>query len=256
MKPITIFSWGYWGWGNSTKQLVKAVDAVEESRGFKTPIFVDVRFQRSGQVPGFQGSKFEKLLGPNRYRWMKSLGNSNIPNPKLKHVAKIADPTSATALLELAVDEAANNRRVVFFCACECPIACHRSRVARLVLKAAKQRGLGIEIVEWPGGQRTERQMPISADVFGKVKNGRVTIPLKRGFEFADLAGLPWGSIVTLESNGEFLHRLSGPAAYRNDQWCLPVMDWWRGKEFSLQKLKHESAAARKHYGYEPIRSK
>ena len=21
MKPITLFSWGYWGWGTSTKQL-------------------------------------------------------------------------------------------------------------------------------------------------------------------------------------------------------------------------------------------
>jgi len=32
MKPITIFSWGYDGWGTSTKQLLEAVDAVEESR--------------------------------------------------------------------------------------------------------------------------------------------------------------------------------------------------------------------------------
>ena len=27
-------SWGYWGWGSSAAQFVKAADAVEASRGF------------------------------------------------------------------------------------------------------------------------------------------------------------------------------------------------------------------------------
>jgi Protein of unknown function, DUF488 len=255
MKPITLFSWGYWGWGNSTKQLVRAVDAVEESRGFKPPIFVDVRFQRSGQAPGFHGSKFEKLLGPNRYRWMKSLGNSNIPNPKLKHLAKIADPKSATFLLELAVDEAANDRRIIFFCACECPTACHRSKVAGLVLKAARKRGIGIEIVEWPGGHPIEKGISVPAAVFRKVKNGQVTIPLKRGVDLAEVAGLPWGSIVSLESDGDFLHRLSGPAAYRNDQWCLPVIHQWDDASVPLIDYKRESPKTRKYFGYNPQRS-
>jgi hypothetical protein len=41
MTTTTIFTWGYYGWGNATPQLVEAVDAVETSRGFEPPIFVD-----------------------------------------------------------------------------------------------------------------------------------------------------------------------------------------------------------------------
>jgi hypothetical protein len=75
---LTLFTWGYHGWGNVTPQLVEAVDAVERSRGFEPPIFVDIRIRRTVRAKGFQGSSFEKLLGPNRHRWMKSLGNSAI----------------------------------------------------------------------------------------------------------------------------------------------------------------------------------
>ena len=75
MKRLTIFTWGYYGWGNHTTQLVKAVDAVEASRGFEPPIFVDVRIRRTVRAIGFQGTNFEKLLGPKRHRWMKELGN-------------------------------------------------------------------------------------------------------------------------------------------------------------------------------------
>jgi hypothetical protein len=42
MNTTTIFSWGYYGWGNATPQLIEAVDAVETSRGFEPPIFVDI----------------------------------------------------------------------------------------------------------------------------------------------------------------------------------------------------------------------
>jgi hypothetical protein len=65
VTPVTLFTWGYYGWGNHTPQLVEAVDAVEASRGFEPPIFVDI-------------PAFEKLLGPTRHRWMKSLGNKYI----------------------------------------------------------------------------------------------------------------------------------------------------------------------------------
>jgi hypothetical protein len=43
----TLFTWGYYGWGNHTPQLVEAVDAVETSRGFEPPIFVDIRIRRT-----------------------------------------------------------------------------------------------------------------------------------------------------------------------------------------------------------------
>ena len=64
MNQTTIFTWGYYGWGNHTPQLVEAVDAVERSRGFEPPIFVDIRIRRTVRAKGFQGNAFEKLLGP------------------------------------------------------------------------------------------------------------------------------------------------------------------------------------------------
>lgn len=38
MKKLTVFSWGYWGWGSSAAQFVKASDAVEASRGYDSRI--------------------------------------------------------------------------------------------------------------------------------------------------------------------------------------------------------------------------
>jgi hypothetical protein len=71
---LTLFTWGYYGWGNATPQLVKAVDTVEASRGFEPPIFVDIRLRRTVRARGFREKAFVKLLGPSRYRWMNSLG--------------------------------------------------------------------------------------------------------------------------------------------------------------------------------------
>jgi hypothetical protein len=53
MKPITLFSWGYYGWGNASPQLLELVDAIEEKRGFQPPIFVDIRIRREVRAPGF-----------------------------------------------------------------------------------------------------------------------------------------------------------------------------------------------------------
>ena len=64
--PITIFAWGYYGWGSHTRRLVEAVDAAEAGRGFEPPVFVDVRIRRSVRAAGFTGPAFEKLLGPGR----------------------------------------------------------------------------------------------------------------------------------------------------------------------------------------------
>ncbi len=68
MKRLTAFSFGYWGWGNSTERLIQAVDAVERFRGFKPPIFVDTRINRSVRANCFNGNAFGDLLGPSRYR--------------------------------------------------------------------------------------------------------------------------------------------------------------------------------------------
>jgi hypothetical protein len=47
MEKAAIFTWGYYDWGNHTPRLVEAVDAVERSRGFEPPLFVDIRIRRT-----------------------------------------------------------------------------------------------------------------------------------------------------------------------------------------------------------------
>src|SRR4051812_37308468 len=107
---LTLFSFGYSGWGNSTKQLVQAVDAVERSRGFRPPIFVDTRIRRSVRAIGFQEKTFEKLLGSTRYHWMKELGNKQIVTGKGPKI-QIVDPSVAEELLEMAEIASTTNRR-------------------------------------------------------------------------------------------------------------------------------------------------
>lgn len=255
MRPVTLFSWGYYGWGNSTKQLVQAVDAVEKSRGFKPPIFVDVRIRRSVRAPGFRERAFEKLLGPDRYRWIRDLGNESI----ITHAErmKIRNPNAATELLQLASEANERKRRVIFYCGCQFPMSgrkrvCHRTLVADLVLKSAKVQQVAVEVVEWPGGEPGHHEIAVAAKEFKALKAGAASIPLKKGMKLDVVGGIPWGTVVSCKAGGESLHRLSGPAVYSRGQWCLPVMDWHRGEEFSLREITRQSAAARKDYGYEP----
>src|SRR5271165_2078519 len=99
----TLFMWGYYGWGNHTPDLVKAVDAVETGRGFQPPIFVDIRIRRSVRAAGFTGPAFERLLGQERHRWMKSLGNKFIET-RTGPMIQISDPTAADELLDFATE--------------------------------------------------------------------------------------------------------------------------------------------------------
>src|ERR1035438_4748843 len=114
MTKTTLFTWGYYGWGNYTPQLVQAVDAVETNRGFELPIFVDIRIRRNVRAKGFVGSAFEKLLGPSRHRWMKSLGNKFIQTRTGPNI-QIADPGATDPLLDLAIDLDQRKQRLLFF---------------------------------------------------------------------------------------------------------------------------------------------
>jgi hypothetical protein len=73
MTKTILFTWGYYGWGNATPQLVEAMDAVEANQGFEPPLSMDIRIRRTVRAKGFQGNSFEKLLGPSRHRWIPSL---------------------------------------------------------------------------------------------------------------------------------------------------------------------------------------
>jgi hypothetical protein len=46
---ITVFTLGYMGWGRAGRKFLEAIDAVEQSRGFQPPFFVDVRITRSAR---------------------------------------------------------------------------------------------------------------------------------------------------------------------------------------------------------------
>jgi len=253
----TLFTWGYYGWGNHTPQLVEAVDAVETSRGFQPPIFVDIRIRRTVRAQGFQGSAFEKLLGPSRHHWMKSLGNKFIETRTGPNI-QIADPSAANDLFDLAVESAHKKQRLLFFCSCQWPrcdrkIACHRTTVTGLVLKAAKKRGERVEIVEWPGGEPKQIDLDVTPQVFATVRKGRMTVPLGERPDLAEIAGLPLCSVATLHSDGEKLHRVVGPAIWQKGQWALPVLFYFLDPSTGLADYEIEAKKLRQDLGLEPV---
>ena len=230
MEPLTIFTWGYWGWGTTTEQLIQAVDAVESSRGYQPPMFVDIRISRSVRAPGFNGRAFEKTLGPSRYRWLDALGNLAVQEGG---AMRIKEPAAADTLLDMAVECGHIGQRILFFCSCEFPGAevdgCHRATVASLVLEAARIRGLPVQIVEWPGGEPRLKDFDIqlSAPAFDKVCRGAASIPLEGPVPLAEMASVPWLSLVAVHEKGNEqqppLHFLTGPARYKAGGWYLRI---------------------------------
>jgi hypothetical protein len=254
----TLFTWGYYGWGNHTPDLVEAVDVVETSRGFQPPMFVDIRIRRSVRAAGFTGPAFERLLGPDRHRWMKLLGNTFIETGTGPNI-QIADPTAADELLDLAIASAQHKQRLLFFCSCRWPkwdgkINCHRTTVATLLLKAATKRGIPIEVVEWPGGDPRRIDLEVTPEVFAAVKRGRLSVPLGTRVDLAEVAGLPWASIATLHSGDDSLHRIVGPAIRQTNGWVLPVLDGVCDATTGLNEYTQEAKRLRNERGLEASR--
>jgi hypothetical protein len=254
---LTLFTWGYYGWGNATLQLVNVVDSVEAGRGFEPPLLVDFRIRRTVRAKGFQGNPFEKLLGTSRHRWMKSLGNKFIQTRTGPNI-KIADPTAAGELLDLAMNAARQKQRLLYFCSCQWPrcdgeIAYHRTTVAGLMLEEAKRRGVSVEVVEWPGGKPRQIDLDVTPQVCAAVRRGRMTVPLGKRPDLAVVGGLPWCSVVTWRSGGEMLHRVVGPAIRQPDQWVLPVLYLYLNPATSLMDYNKKAKELRRLYGLEPV---
>ena len=255
----TLFTWGYYGWGNHTPDLVEAVDAVETSRGFQPPIFVDIRIRRSVRAAGFTGPAFERLLGQDRYRWMRSLGNTFIETRTGPDI-QIAEPTAADELLDLAIEKDRHKQRLLFFCSCQWPkcdgkIACHRATVAELVLKAATKRGVHVEVVEWPGGDPKRIDLEVTPKDFAAVTKGRRTVPLGKRVDLAQVAGLPWSSRAKLHSGEETLHRVVGPAISQTSGWSLPVLHGSLDPATGLNEYRQEAKKLRNELGLEAAMS-
>ena len=104
------------------------------------------------RAAGLRDAAFEQLVGRDRYRWLRAPGNRKV----LEHDGtgvQIVDPGAAAVLLDLASEPSGQRRRVLFLCACEFPVddagvTRQRVEVGRLVLAAARGRGLDATVVE------------------------------------------------------------------------------------------------------------
>lgn len=254
METLTLFSWGYWGWGSATKQLIQAVDAVETSRGYKPPIFVDIRISRSVRAAGFRERAFEQTIGADRYRWFDSLGNVGIQDGGSM---RIKDPAAAETLLDLALDCARRRQRVIFFCSCEFAgtekeMLCHRVAVAGLLLKAAARRKLAANVIEWPGGEPIYEglELQLSPAVARKLHSS-TSIPLPDSASLAQMAAIPWYSLVKVRSgDGDTLCFLVGPAKYRKSGWYLPQL-YQFAPDVGERELRSTAKQEREQLGYD-----
>ena len=257
MEPeITAFSWGYHGWGNATARFLSAADAVEGSRGFEPPLFVDTRISRSVRARGFNGRAFEQLVGPARYRWMNRLGNLRIVGRSDEFI-KIADPSAAADLLDLVLRAADERRRVLFFCSCPDPmrdgeIACHRTTVATLLLEEARRRVTPLVVVEWPGGRPERIDVEVQPQHLRAATRGRKSLPLPDAPPLTRIAGLPWGSIASLHAAGQTAHIVTGPAFFTREAWNLPVLAACGDSPSAIADCRRHAADLRRNYGYEP----
>jgi hypothetical protein len=248
---ITVFTFGYWGWGTATERLVQVVDAAEEARGFRPPRFVDVRIRRAGRAPGFQGNAFGELLGPERYRWMPALGNRFVETRR-GPICQIAEPQAAEQLLEAAIDAGRQGRRVIFYCACQWPmhgaeLGCHRREVATLLLAAARRRSVPLEVVEWPGGRPAQRALSFEpVKLLGRRSK---SIRLSPDVRLAEVAALPWASLARIGAGSEARHCLVGPPQWQGGGWSLPIVS--DGSSAEPAALRREAQRFRRYHGLE-----
>ena len=225
---ITLFSFGYWGWGTSTAQLVQAFDALEHSRGFKPPLLVDIRISRSVRAPGFINRALEKLVGTDRYIHMPELGNRAVIENTGEQIT-IADPAAAGSLFDLAISANIRTRRIVFFCACPYQMQdgetyCHRYNVGSLLLKLSRNRYQRIVVTEWPGTEPQVLRLTVPAEVLKKLRRGLKSVPLPRDTTLDHIASIAWGSLVHCSGEGESLSLRVDRAKWSPDGWYLPVL--------------------------------
>jgi len=225
---LELFSFGYWGWGSSTQLLLDATSAVEAARGFAPPCFVEVRALRSGRASGFRDKMFENLAGPDRYVWMPDLGNRRVAE-RTDGKPEIIRPEAAGELLDLAIERGRREQRLIFFCACYYPgtlrePGCHRLLITELVLKEARRRKLAMGIGEWPGGE--PRALAVELERKDYLKRESRAGSFKTSLGLAEMAGLPWGSRVTAQYEGECYPVIGGPGQPSRGALVMAPLVW------------------------------
>jgi len=160
----------------------------------------------------------------------------------------------------LAIKLSKTKQRLMFFCSCKFnkfggKPNCHRCTVAGLLIKAAKKQGVSIQVVEWPGGEPKNIKMEITPKLFGSINKGVMNITLPKDCDLAEMAGLPWGTVVTFKCNDQELNRIVGPAIRQKGKWILPVQFFYFDQDTSLAIYHKESENQRKLNGYLPTYS-
>jgi hypothetical protein len=237
---MTIFHFGYWGWGNHTPKLVETFDSIERARGYGPPVFVDIRITRQVRAQGFNGNAFGELLG-DRYMWMKELGNPNIIGAAVDR--SVDRPDAARDLLDLAVKFWRDGRRVVFFCSCERVDECHRAAVRDLLHAQARRRNLDCVIVEWPGGIQTVHSLSLDPKAWKATLKGTNQVPLGDDMPPPGLTAMPWASVLKLECGPEYAWIITGPARFSNGRWRLPILQVFTEDEDRPQERAENMAA-------------
>jgi hypothetical protein len=224
---LTVFSWGYEGWGNATAELVRAFDVVEAARGYEPPVFVDIRARRQVRAVGFREDTFERRMGRERHRWIRGLGNAAIETGR--GPMRLRVPADVHELLGLALAQHAQGRRVVFFCSCSSPWAsgsCHRGMVRQELLRAARRLKVELTVQEWPGGPlagTAKEAVKVEPAAIKALRNGGQAIRLGGQMPGARLLGLAHGSLVSLQSGPERQLVSVAPARFIAGEWRMPV---------------------------------
>lgn len=118
---------------------------------------------------------------------------------------------------------------MIFFCSCpsyEGVPHCHRTDVAKLLIRASHRRKIPIEIEEWPGRAPLDHpvvRLKVSNARLTSALDGRVNFPLRPSELATTLFALPWGAMVELVAPSGRQLIAAGPAQYRARGWQLPM---------------------------------
>ena len=222
MKRYEVFMFGYHGWGNSVDQMLKLMKYKEKQDGYKRPFLVDVRFKRKGRAKGFIGNALGNKIGKNNYLHIEELGNQNITNKSAK-VIKIADPKKGiTVLYDKIIEMQKDNRRVIFFCHCENAKHCHRTKIAKLLLKIFIENKKKVSIIEWPG-KTSNNKLEITLDDDQVQKLNKKPSHFKIPDKLSKLHIAPWGTKLTVKSKGkrDDLTRYISHALFKDESWQI-----------------------------------
>jgi hypothetical protein len=226
-SPWTVFTWGYAGWGNATRELDQAFSTVERARGHEPPVFADVRVRREVRAVGFRGDAFARRVGRERYRWLPGLGNARVATGQ--GAMRLVHPEDVYELLGLIQAQRQRGRRVVLFCSCGSPFEaphCHRQLVRRELLSAARASGVALGAEEWPGGalpSAAEEELSVTPQTLASLRAGALALRLGARLPEPRLLAWPTGAVLRLRAEEDSQFVSLAPAHFHAGTWRMPL---------------------------------